>query len=66
MAIAPHKARNSADRIVGIETREQLLVSINEYYDASNNKKILLFSQTERFSVVSSMGFIASRSHAAG
>ena len=71
MAIAPHKARNSADRIVGIETLgEQLLVSTNEYYDANANNKenLVVFANRRDLKSGEQYGFysFSGRSHAAG
>ena len=61
--------RIEEDRIVGIETLgEQLLVSINEYYDANaNNKENLVVFANRRFKKVSSMVYsFSGRSHAVG
>ncbi len=71
VAIAPHKARNSADRIVGIETLgEQLLVSTNEYYDANANNKenLVVFANRRDLKSGEQYGFysFSGRSHAAG
>lgn len=71
VAIDPHDASNSADRIVGIETLgEQLLVSTNEYYDANtdNEENLVVFSNRRNLKDSEQYGYysFSGRSHAAG